>query len=317
MEKILNIDPEFQGKIPPLTEQEFAQLEQNILEAGRVYEPIATWKNTIVDGHNRYKIVTKHPEIIWETREMNFNDKWAAFDWMYKNQLGRRNLTAEQRAYLLGKLYEARKHVHGSEKGGYGNRYFKISDGQKVANTKKDTKHNTDGVSKIVADEQGVGKTTVKNAYLFSKGIDEIRQDDPELADNILKAKTKVSMGSIQDVAKASPEARPEMIAAIKDGKRITDDPNHRIKPQRSDLSGIRSIIDSMTSSESAEYNIDNLIEQIGVNADAFVRTISNLIMDHADICNENREIIARTIDEKITDRINQIKERLNDGKQL
>lgn len=309
MEKILNIDPEFQGKIPPLTEQEFAQLEQNILEAGRVYEPIATWNNTIVDGHNRYKIVTKHPEIIWETREMNFDDKWAAFDWMYKNQLGRRNLTAEQRAYLLGKLYEARKHTHGGQVGN--------KNAEKRIAEKRPFVSNRDGVSKIVADEQGVGKTTVKNAYLFSKGIDEIRQDDPELADNILTAKTKVSMGSIQDVAKASPESRPEMIAAIKDGKRITDDPNQRIKPQRADLSGIRSIIDSMTSSESAEYNIDNLVEQIGVNADAFVRTISNLIMDHADICNENREIIARTIDEKITDRINQIKERLNDGKQL
>ena len=309
MEKILNIDPEFQGKIPPLTEQEFAQLEQNILEAGRVYEPIATWKNTIVDGHNRYKIVTKHPEIVWETREMNFDDKWAAFDWMYKNQLGRRNLTTEQRAYLLGKLYEARKHTHGGQVGN--------KNAEKRIAEKRPFVPNRDGVSKIVADEQGVGKTTVKNAYLFSKGIDEIRQDDPELADNILKAKTKVSMGSVQDVAKASPESRPEMIAAIKDGKRITDDPNQRIKPQRADLSGIRSIIDSMTSDESAEFNIDNLVEQIGVNADAFVRTISNLIMDHADICNENREIIARTIDEKITDRINQVKERLNDGKQL
>lgn len=65
----LRIDLEFQGKIPPLTEAEYKQLEENILDAGEVYEPIVTWNGTIVDGHNRYKIVTEHPEIKWRTRE--------------------------------------------------------------------------------------------------------------------------------------------------------------------------------------------------------------------------------------------------------
>lgn len=36
----LKIDPEFRDKIPPLTEDEFKQLEENILEDGEVYEPI-------------------------------------------------------------------------------------------------------------------------------------------------------------------------------------------------------------------------------------------------------------------------------------
>lgn len=60
-------------------------------------------------------------------REKNFTDKWAAFDWMYKNQLGRRNLTAEQRIYLIGKLYEARKYSHGGE---CGNQYTKLPSDQ-------------------------------------------------------------------------------------------------------------------------------------------------------------------------------------------
>ena len=112
--RILKIDPEFQSKIPPLSEAEFNQLEENILTAGEVFEPIAVWHNTIIDGHNRYKIIQSHPEIRWHFREMSFNDKWAAFDWMYKNQLGRRNLTDAQKTYLLGKLYESRKHIHGA-----------------------------------------------------------------------------------------------------------------------------------------------------------------------------------------------------------
>ena len=97
MERVLKVDPEFQNKIPPLTEEEFRQLEENIMDAGEVYEPITVWNDTIIDGHNRYKIVLMHPGIRWRVREARFEDKWGAFDWMYKNQLGRRNLTEEQR----------------------------------------------------------------------------------------------------------------------------------------------------------------------------------------------------------------------------
>lgn len=115
MSKVLRIDPEFQNKIPPLTDKEYEQLEENILEAGEVREPIITWNGVIVDGHNRYKIVQKHPEIKWRTLEMKFADKWEAIEWMCKNQLGRRNLTEQQMAYLAGKMYEASKHNNGGQ----------------------------------------------------------------------------------------------------------------------------------------------------------------------------------------------------------
>ena len=36
----LKIDPEFEDKIPPLTEEEFRQLENNILSDGVVINPI-------------------------------------------------------------------------------------------------------------------------------------------------------------------------------------------------------------------------------------------------------------------------------------
>ena len=37
----LKIDPEFQGKIPPLNFEEEQQLEQNILHEGRLLNPIS------------------------------------------------------------------------------------------------------------------------------------------------------------------------------------------------------------------------------------------------------------------------------------
>lgn len=38
----LTIAPEFAGKIPPLTDEELQQLEENILADGRVINPLIT-----------------------------------------------------------------------------------------------------------------------------------------------------------------------------------------------------------------------------------------------------------------------------------
>ena len=72
----LKIDPEFRDKIPPLTEAEFKQLEENIVADGEVREPIVTWHGTIIDGHNRWAIILKHPEIPYKVKDMGFSDKW-------------------------------------------------------------------------------------------------------------------------------------------------------------------------------------------------------------------------------------------------
>ena len=52
----LKIDPEFQSQIPPLTDDEFKQLEENILKEGKLLSPLIVWNNTLVDGHNRYTL---------------------------------------------------------------------------------------------------------------------------------------------------------------------------------------------------------------------------------------------------------------------
>ena len=93
----LKIDPEFQSQIPPLTDDEFKQLEENILKEGKLISPLIVWNNTLVDGHNRYTILQKHPEIYFSTMPLPFESREEALAWICKNQLGRRNLTPEQK----------------------------------------------------------------------------------------------------------------------------------------------------------------------------------------------------------------------------
>ena len=71
----LKIDPEFQSQIPPLTDDEFKQLEENILKEGKLLSPLIVWNNTLVDGHNRYAILQKHPEIYFSTMPLPFESR--------------------------------------------------------------------------------------------------------------------------------------------------------------------------------------------------------------------------------------------------
>ena len=93
----LKIDPEFQSQIPPLTDDEFKQLEENILKEGKLLSPLIVWNNTLVDGHNRYAILQKHPEIYFSTTPLQFENREETIAWICRNQLGRRNLSPEQK----------------------------------------------------------------------------------------------------------------------------------------------------------------------------------------------------------------------------
>jgi hypothetical protein len=100
----IEIDEEFAGLIPPLTEEEHQQLEANLLADG-CRDPLAVWaeEGILLDGHNRYRICQQHG-IDFDVREVSLESRDAAQIWIIKNQFGRRNLTPYQRAELALKL---------------------------------------------------------------------------------------------------------------------------------------------------------------------------------------------------------------------
>ena len=54
----LEIDHEFKTLIQPLRKDEYRQLEVNLTIDG-CREPIITWNDLIIDGHNRYEICNR------------------------------------------------------------------------------------------------------------------------------------------------------------------------------------------------------------------------------------------------------------------
>ena len=98
----ITIKPEFETLIPPLSPDEFQQLEENVLNEG-IREPLIVWHGVLIDGHNRYRIAQKHG-LPFKTSEMDFESENDAIIWIIKNQFGRRNLSKYDRSVLALRL---------------------------------------------------------------------------------------------------------------------------------------------------------------------------------------------------------------------
>ena len=209
----LKIDPEFQSKIPPLTFEELNLLETNILEEGRILSPLIVWNGLIVDGHNRFAILKNHPEIKYTVLEKEFANRYEAIVWICKNQLGRRNLTPEQRKYLIGKQYEAEKQSNG---------------GDRKSSAKKSVGQNDQLIGKKhtrlrIADENNVNESFVRRAESFANGVDAAEEAVSGIRAKILSGEVKPTAAELAAVSRAAPEERPALVAKLckpKDEKR-------------------------------------------------------------------------------------------------
>jgi N6-adenosine-specific RNA methylase IME4/anti-sigma28 factor (negative regulator of flagellin synthesis) len=88
---MIQINEDFRKLIPPLTPEEYQQLEKNLIEEG-CRDPLVLWDQTIIDGHNRYEICTKNA-LPFKTVNKHFDSDAHVRVWMRNNQKGRRNLT--------------------------------------------------------------------------------------------------------------------------------------------------------------------------------------------------------------------------------
>lgn len=268
----LKIDPEFKAKIPPLTDDEFKQLRENIINDGEVYEPICVWNGTIVDGHNRWKVIQEFPDIPFRIKEMEFDDKWAAFDWMYTKQLGRRNLTDEQRTLLIGKMYQARKNSHGGERG---NQYTKEAS---IQNGNLAKPHGR--IGEQIAKELGIGNGTVLRANKFAQGIDALSEVSKEAAEKVLQGKSRVTKGNIADLLNASEEERQEIAQQII---------NDTVKPKRKETNAekaanrelnatIAESVEAVRGDSKATYTLADALDELRVIEAEFISKVRRVI---------------------------------------
>lgn len=98
----------------PLSSEEYEYLERNIIADG-CRDPLVVWNGILVDGHNRYEIC-KANGISFNTVESSLQTREEVKNWIINNQLGRRNVSINQRSYLIGKIYGETKNEHGGDR---------------------------------------------------------------------------------------------------------------------------------------------------------------------------------------------------------
>lgn len=237
---MITIDKEFESLIPPLSSEEFAQLEENCVKDG-IRDPLVVWESPdgdiLVDGHNRWKISASHAGIRFNVVKMHFENRDAAKEWILKNQLGRRNLPSYVRAQLALRLKPiiAEKAKEKQSEGGGAVRQKSdkaVIDTKKelatIAGVSHDTIHKVEviekhGTPEIKAKARS-GEISTNEAYRQTTNImrpikkdDIVKQAEEEHADFIQK-KTEAVV-SLRD---AAVDAENKRILALELSKRTS-----------------------------------------------------------------------------------------------
>lgn len=302
----LKIDNEFRDKVPPLTETELKTLEENIVKDGRVLVPIITWNETIIDGHNRYSIVQKHPEIPFDVVEREFADRYEAIVWICRNQLGRRNLTDEQKSYLIGKQYEAQKMTVGAP--------AENENAKKQLHQSDVIEKKRSGTAANIAKEHGIGEVTVLRSEKFAKGVDEAEKAVPGTKDKILSGEVSVPRSVVAQIPQMEPEEKDEIISMIASGKYEKpkgEKPRGWTKADRASRALTEAIVAEMCDTEHMpEFTLELLIEDIQLNGETYVQLLRNTLVDRSNLLTEeNKPIIAEAIEKYVISKIKEVKE--------
>ena len=161
------------------------------------------------DEHNRYAILQKHPEIYFSTMPLRFENREEAIAWICRNQLGRRNLSPEQKRYLLGKQYEAEKKA---AKIFRGNQYTLA---KKSGGDHGDNHHSGKKTCDRIAEENGVSRASVLRASHYTRGIDIADNLSPGIKQKVFSGEVKFTNEEMSKLVQASVEHRSDVLAQI------------------------------------------------------------------------------------------------------
>lgn len=246
----IQIDPEFKALIPPLSTEELAQLEANIIKDG-CRDPLVLWGEILIDGHNRHEICTRN-SIPFKTVEKDFANRDDAMDWMDANQLGRRNLTNDQRSFLRGRRYNRTKKAHGGQSGN-----------KNAVKNDVETSSTSFPTAETIAKQHGVSERTIRSDGKKAEAIEKLALTNPEAAKAVTDGKKRfnevrreIKLEEVKEAVKL-PDAKYRVIYSDppwKYGDQLTED-----------YGAIKFHYPAMTISELCELPIKEMIEDDAV----------------------------------------------------
>ena len=202
------IDKEFKTLIPPLSEEEFKQLEANCVENG-IQDSLKVWNGILIDGHNRFEIAENH-RLEYKTEEMEFSSRDDVKLWIIKNQLGRRNLSAYDRSVLALRLKPILAEKAREKQSTHTEQGYQKSDKAehtakevaKVAGVSHDTIHKVEVIENN-GDKELIGKirnkeTSINKAYREVRGLPPKQMPQTKVID--MNVKTPVDYKPVEEI---------------------------------------------------------------------------------------------------------------------
>lgn len=201
-ERTPSVLPELAGLLPPLTGEQLAALEADLLKNG-CYSPIIVNEDTvIVDGHNRQSLCEKHG-IPYNMAVFAFEDLLEAKRWALDTQKGRRNLDKWELGKIALRLksdIEARAKAKQQEY--HGNQYESgplttLSEVQTPPMTTRKELADTVGIGEVtmgkvmqidehaptaVKEALDSGDLSINQGYQITRQVQELPEEDREQA---------------------------------------------------------------------------------------------------------------------------------------
>ena len=157
-ERIPTVLPEMAELLPPLTGEQFAALEADILKNG-CYSPVIVNEDMVViDGHNRQRLCEQHG-LPYQMAVFSFESMLEAKQWALDTQKGRRNLDKWELGKIALRLkpdIEARARENMSAGGG-----DQKSEGAKSGCANSQNPISPVNTTKELADAVGIGHQTM------------------------------------------------------------------------------------------------------------------------------------------------------------
>lgn len=282
----IKIDSEFESLIPPLTDAEFKQLEENCVKDG-IRDALIVWEqngeNILVDGHNRFKIIQKH-NLNYRIEKREFDDRESAVVWIADNQLGRRNLIPYDRVLLEDKKRDAisrqaKEKMESTLKQNM-DTANKISCQRKDQNRQEQRENSTDYK---IAKAAGVSEDTVRKVRTIDK------YGTQELKDKIHNKEISIN--------KASKEA--EKVKAIENSG--NDFLKQQVRDGKTTIDQAYKVVTDTVSKSPAQVKkefIDSIKQEVKDFQEKKKEDIVSLGEINADA--ENRKVLAKELHNKI-----------------
>lgn len=217
----LIILPEIEDLLYPLKPEELANLEASILNEG-VRDALMVWEREhekiLVDGHHRYAITQKH-HLEFKTISRHFDSLDAVLDWVDKNQLGRRNLTDEERALTLGRIYQRVRDHRSSIR----------------ANSENTEEKEQGRTADKVAEEWNLSSGTVKRSSDFASAMALLKscgESGEAAATRVLKGEIKDAITELPVAYKSHPERFQDLADGLANGARKVREVLPKAKPK-------------------------------------------------------------------------------------